>query len=399
MDRGPDKEAYRWFFTHENNVERDDWDAIIALSRAFSKSGPALDAAVAPLIDANEWARTFALQTLMGIGDSYTRGNNHNIFLYQRPSDGRLLVLPWDWDFAFFQPTNSPLFGDQRVSVLLQRPGMQRLYYANLQELMATVFHPGYQGRWVDHYDDFTPGQSFASILNYVTERRAFVLSQLPTPAQLTITNAPATGTLTSASSLTLNGTAPWGAATVRLTGPGGTVDAGFSTIDQWSANLPLLLGTNAITLTAYDLKGAVIGTQTFTVVSTDTMGFVDLDGDGLPDAWEKANGLEALPNATAAARDSDGDGQTNAAEYLAGTLPNAPASVLTLLQTAPPGGGIQLRFRALAGRSYRVMTRSALASGPWQPLFTHAPESADRDIEVIEPASAGQGFYRLETP
>ncbi len=46
-----------------------------------------------------------------------------------------------------------------------------------------------------------------------------------------------------------------------------------------------------------------------------------DRDGDGMPDAWELAHGLDPT-DPTDAARDTDGDGQTNKAEYLAGTDP-----------------------------------------------------------------------------
>jgi hypothetical protein len=400
-DRSPDKEAYRWFFLHENNTERDEWEAIIALGQAFSKSGAALDAATAPLIAGNEWARCFALQTLCGIGDAYTRGNNHNIYFYQRPKDGRILALPWDWDFAFYQSPNASIFGDQVAWTVLQRPQYLRLYYAHLLDLCNTVYNTSYMSYWTNHYDNFTPGQDFSPLLTYIGNRRTFVLSQLPAQSTLTITNPPANGTLTAATSLALSGTAPWSAGTVELSGPGGVVEVTFSSLGNWSGTMPLLLGTNVVTLTGYDVHGNITGTQSFTVVSSAVSGFVDADADGLPDAWEATHGLDELPYGTAAALDSDHDGLSNAAEYFAGTDPNNPTSVLKLAVSSPAAGQVQLGYPALAGRNYRVTYRDALTGGSWQTLATHPPANSDQLVTVTDTPPAGQGrrFYRLETP
>ncbi len=393
-NRGPDKESYRWFFLHENQTERDDWDAVIALGQAFSNTGAALDAAVAPLIDGSEWARCFALQTLCGIGDAYTRGNNHNLYLYQRPADGRLLALPWDWDFAFIQATNASIFGDQITTTVLQRPQYLRLYYAHLQDICATTFNTTYMAYWTNHYDNFTPGQDYSSLLTYIGDRRTYVLGQLPAQTALTITSPPANGTLTAATSLALSGTAPWGSATVQLSGPGGVVDVTFPALNDWTATMPLLLGTNVVTLTGYDVHGAVTGTQTFSVVST-ALTFIDTDADGLPDAWEKTNALDQLPTLTAATTDTDGDGQPNAAEYLAGTDPRNSASVLTLTAT----GQVTLAHTALAGRTYRITYRDSLTTGTWLPLTTHAATNADATVQFTDTSGSAQRFYRLQTP
>ena len=64
---------------------------------------------------------------------------------------------------------------------------------------------------------------------------------------------------------------------------------------------------------------------------------FLDSDGDGMPNRFETANGLDPLDPADAS-EDLDGDGFTNLQEFKAGTDPNDPTSnaataILPILQ------------------------------------------------------------------
>ena len=60
----------------------------------------------------------------------------------------------------------------------------------------------------------------------------------------------------------------------------------------------------------------------------------LDSDGDGMPDAWERARGLS--PNdASDGAADRDGDGYTNVEEYLESLVPRSAYG-----EDAPPSGG-----------------------------------------------------------
>jgi hypothetical protein len=80
----------------------------------------------------------------------------------------------------------------------------------------------------------------------------------------------------------------------------------------------------------------------------------VDSDGDGLPDAWESANGLN--PNDPSDANDdADGDGTSNLEEYRAGTFAFDPNDGFRLTLVELNDGDTTLEFLAIRGRTYTV--------------------------------------------
>ena len=84
-----------------------------------------------------------------------------------------------------------------------------------------------------------------------------------------------------------------------------------------------------------------------------------DLDGDGLPDAWERSllkegqDLADILPES-----DSDNDGISNLNEYLAGTYAFDPKDGFRLDLVGMVEGRPQLEFTAIRGRTY-VLQRS----------------------------------------
>lgn len=150
------------------------------------------------------------------------------------------------------------------------------------------------------------------------------------------------------------------------------------------------VLGQNS----AGDWQETPTVSKTWTVART----FVDTDQDGMPDDYEIANGFD-FENPDDAGEDADGDGISNLGEYLAGTLPRDPASVLAL-QLSIAGDDVVLDFEAVAGKSYQVQSTTSLESPSWTGIETilRATQGGQR---FTDPGGAGaeKRFYRVITP
>ncbi len=122
-----------------------------------------------------------------------------------------------------------------------------------------------------------------------------------------------------------------------------------------------------------------------------------DRDQDGLPDEWEELYGFNPDDPADAGL-DSDGDGLTNLQEYYVGTDPRDPDSVLEFASIARTSEGIELGFRALPGRTYRVEYNAALSDQGWMPLEELTGNESIPISTVIDSLPIGSTFriYRL---
>lgn len=145
-----------------------------------------------------------------------------------------------------------------------------------------------------------------------------------------------------------------------------------------------------------FEAEALVTRSLTWTV----SVGSVDSDGDGLPDSWELAHGLN--PNdPTDADQDTDGDGLTNRLEYIAGTDPQNSASTLRFDTVQTLINDFQLAFTAVSNQTYTVQYRDSFATGSWLPLTNITAQSSTTRLEVHDPGAGASAtrFYRLVTP
>ena len=123
-------------------------------------------------------------------------------------------------------------------------------------------------------------------------------------------------------------------------------------------------------------------------------LGEGDGDNDGMPDSWEQTHFNTTDGDGTG---DFDNDGQTDLAEYLAGTNPADGQSVFEVLQiTSVNTGQRQLLWRAQPGKSYRLEYKSDIASALWTSLGQVITATAPSASAIDTTATSEKRFYRV---
>jgi hypothetical protein len=123
----------------------------------------------------------------------------------------------------------------------------------------------------------------------------------------------------------------------------------------------------------------------------------VDIDSDGLPDAWELANNLDPQigSGGNGADSDLDSDGATNLEEYIAGTNPQDANDYLRFSEASNANQNCRLKFLAKTGRIYAVEFSNTLGNAPaWQTL-TNGIVGSNEVITITDPQTSTR-YYRL---
>lgn len=185
-----------------------------------------------------------------------------------------------------------------------------------------------------------------------------------------------------------------------NLTGYAYSANAGwisFSWADSQNSNRPRIdLTTGAFSGYAYgaNIGWILLGTSQLT---TTSLQIVDTDTDTISDTWE----YQTWGNLTHsdATTDTDGDGATDLAEYLAGTAADDPFSLLQIISYTPTSTqAATLTFLSQATRHYRIQWNTDLGT-TWQDttLGTFTPDAGTTTTKAINwETSSNTRFLRV---
>ena len=141
--------------------------------------------------------------------------------------------------------------------------------------------------------------------------------------------------------------------------------------------------------------RPSIVGLSSIFLVDTGGRSF-DTDSDGLPDWWEKLYFND--PRAAEPLADNDGDGQSNAAEFAAGSNPREANSVFRIesLQAVRVTNGTQVivRWASFEGMTYSIWTASVV-QGRYTAIAAALP--ATPPVNTFNGVLPGtNGFVRL---
>lgn len=169
-------------------------------------------------------------------------------------------------------------------------------------------------------------------------------------------------------------------------------IGGGYTSFSTQPGDISDNLLSMRIVLTATANSGSEhIVIDNLCVFGDESSGGVDSDSDGLSDI------LEASINTDANNPDTDGDGQSDGAEYLiAGTNPRDSRSVFRILSIAgTPTSGLQITASTVAGKKYRLQIGRNFAGWSDEPIQTAS--GASMTFSVSGPLANPDAQFRIQ--
>ncbi|NQT84487.1 CotH kinase family protein, partial [bacterium] len=284
---GENKELYRWNYRPRSRDDEDNLQPIIDLMAAANASADKYVGAMTSIMDVEEVLKEIAVRHIVGDWDSWGYNRGKNNLIYQRPSDGRFVLIPWDIDFVLGSGhdtttslTSTGLYGFSR---LFSEFG--DLYESIVQEIARGPLSPGAADGYMDRTFELLSQegvgvQSPEGIKSYLAGRRAFILGP-----PVAITTNGGMPLVTTNPNVVLTGSSPYDAATMTLNGE--PIEPVWTSPTSWSLSGVVSFGVNDLTVEVFDSDGESLGSDQITItVNPFTIHTIRPDAEGVYVEW-----------------------------------------------------------------------------------------------------------------
>jgi Tol biopolymer transport system component len=184
-----------------------------------------------------------------------------------------------------------------------------------------------------------------------------------------------------------------------------GTTGTGWTT---WVSRPVLSTDESRLAFQSWDaglVSGDLNGAGDVFAGGLNNLPALDSDGDGIPDWWMIqyfGHPTGQAGDLSRAQDDADGDGMNNLQEFLAGTIPTDPTSVLALrIAAGATGTNVVLNWAAAPGKSYQILSTTNLSNPVWS-VFPGSVEAGSAEAMggpryFNVPATNSQRYFRVQ--
>jgi hypothetical protein len=190
-----DKRSYTNTWFKESNASEDNWTDLIGMLRVMGTNGTTTfnPQNIEAVVNSSEWLRHLAVMNLLGNNETgLNTGFNDDYFMYRGVKDPRFVLMYYDLDtilgFNNSLATNAQIYSaglnngsGAAIGRFMRNPVYEPVYHAHLRDLLETSFSAPQFNALVDQTLDWVPENVRGQIKTWMTSRRAFVLSQIPT--------------------------------------------------------------------------------------------------------------------------------------------------------------------------------------------------------------------------
>ncbi|HML72963.1 MAG TPA: lamin tail domain-containing protein [Anaerohalosphaeraceae bacterium] len=257
-------------YTKGTNESENNWSDLFELTNVLQNEPDATYLQRLPqVVNTDQWIRWYAVQCLIGNNETNLgNGYGDDYRMYRGINDPRFVLITHDNDTILGLGDNpaSPTASIWQmvaphtnvtmtvIKRFLQHPEFVGKYYAELKRLTETVFAPANMNPLLDQMlGDFVPASQITKMKQFVVNRNASVLSQIPQAFTAVTSLSKVNGFYqTTASNVSVNGSA--NAIETRAVRVDGLPAAWAPVTGSWScADVPLKPGINRVIIQTFD--------------------------------------------------------------------------------------------------------------------------------------------------